>query len=46
MWRDNKTNLEKASYLAKNILWNKPTIKASLDDVQKKLKVKIKLQSL
>lgn len=35
-------NIRSASFWSKNILWNKPTIKSSIKDIAKKLKVKIK----
>ena len=41
-WKDHKT----AGFYAKNILWNKPTIEASVKDTNKKfLYLKIKLKS-
>jgi hypothetical protein len=35
-WSDTKDNLKTASYLAKNILWNKPTIDSSVKDVERR----------
>ena len=37
-WRDMKT----PGFWAKNLLWNKPSLKASIRDVEKKFRVKIK----
>ena len=41
-WKDPKT----AGFFAKNILWNKPSVKASVEDTNKRFKnIQIKLQS-
>jgi hypothetical protein len=41
-WGNSQGNLRKPSYLAKNILWNQPSLEASVRDVEKKLGVTIK----
>ena len=41
-WSDTKKHLKTASYLAKNILWNKTSIEASVKDVEKRQGIRIK----
>ena len=39
--RENWRDMGSAGFWAKNLLWNKPTLKASIRDVEKKFKVRI-----
>lgn len=41
LWTHTKTNLMTPSYLARYVLWNKPTLKDSIKDIENKQGIKI-----
>lgn len=41
-WIHKKENLKYPSYLSRWLLWNKPTLKDSINDIENKLKIIIK----
>ena len=39
-----KSGIDTAGFWAKNLLWNKPSIEASVKDIEKRFDIKIKIQ--
>jgi len=44
--KENWNDIETAGFWAKALLWNKPTLKASMKDIEKRFKVRIYLQNV